>query len=44
MQENQAASTVGFRCAQTYLGPPEGQGFKEGNNFAQRRQNSRKKK
>ena len=43
MQEDQAASTVGFRCAQTYLGPPEGKGFKEGNNFSKRKQNSRKK-
>ncbi len=44
MQEDQAASTVGFRCAQTYLGPPEGPGFKDGNNFPSRKQNSRKKK
>jgi len=44
MQENQSASTVGFRCAQTYLGPPEGPGFKEGNIFGSRKQNSRKKK
>ena len=42
MQETQAASTVGFRCAQTYLGPPEGPGFKDGNNFPSRKQNSRK--
>ena len=42
MQEEQAASTVGFRCAQTYLGPPEGPGFKDGNNFPSRKQNSRK--
>lgn len=42
MQEDQAASTVGFRCAQTYLGPPEGPGFKDGNNFPSRKQNSRK--
>jgi formylglycine-generating enzyme len=44
MQEDQSSSTVGFRCAQTYLGPPEGPGFKEGNNFGKRKQNSRKKK
>lgn len=42
MQEDQSASTVGFRCAQTYLGPPEGKGFKDGNNFPSRKQNSRK--
>jgi formylglycine-generating enzyme required for sulfatase activity len=44
MQETQSASTVGFRCAQTYLGPPEGVGFKEGNIFGKRKQNARKKK
>ncbi|MFN0081887.1 MAG: SUMF1/EgtB/PvdO family nonheme iron enzyme [Ferruginibacter sp.] len=44
MQEDQAASTVGFRCAQTYLGPPEGPGFLDGNNFPTRKQNSRKGK
>ena len=44
MQETQAASTVGFRCAQTYLGPPEGPGFKDGNMFPKRKQNSRKGK
>lgn len=44
MQEDQGASTIGFRCAQTYLGPPEGPGFKDANNFPSRKQNSRKKK
>ncbi|MEI9958880.1 MAG: SUMF1/EgtB/PvdO family nonheme iron enzyme [Ferruginibacter sp.] len=44
MQQDQASSTVGFRCAQTYLGPPEGPGFKDGNVFGSRKQNSRKKK
>ncbi len=44
MQEDQSASTIGFRCAQTYLGPPEGPGFKEGNIFGKRKQNSSKKK
>ena len=44
MQEDQSASTVGFRCAQTYLGPAEGPGFKDANNFPTRKQNSRKKK
>ncbi len=43
MQQSTGASTVGFRCAQTYLGPPEGPGFKDGNNFPSRKQNSRKK-
>jgi len=31
MQEEQSSSTVGFRCAQTYLGPSEGPGFQDGN-------------
>ena len=44
MEEDQGASTVGFRCAQSYLGPPEGPGFKEGNIFGKRKQNTRKKK
>ncbi len=43
MQEDQGSSTVGFRCAQSYLGPPEGPGFKEGNIFGKRKQNKRKK-
>jgi sulfatase modifying factor 1 len=42
MQQDQASSTVGFRCAQTYLGPPEGPGFKEGNMFGKRNQKSRR--
>ncbi|MBK7884259.1 MAG: SUMF1/EgtB/PvdO family nonheme iron enzyme [Chitinophagaceae bacterium] len=44
LEQYQAASTVGFRCAQTYLGPPEGPGFKEGNIFGKRKQNSRKRR
>ena len=44
MDEDQSSSTVGFRCAQTYLGPPEGPGFKEGNIFGKRKQNSQKGK
>lgn len=43
MNEDMASNTVGFRCAQTYLGAPEGPGFKEGNVFGKRRQNTRKK-
>jgi formylglycine-generating enzyme len=42
MQQDQSASTVGFRCAQTYLGPPEGPGFRDGNMFPTRKQKSRK--
>jgi formylglycine-generating enzyme len=44
LEEDQSSSTVGFRCAQTYMGSPEGPGFKEGNIFGKRRQNTRKKK
>jgi formylglycine-generating enzyme required for sulfatase activity len=44
LDEEQSSSTVGFRCAQTYMGSPEGPGFREGNIFAKRRQNTRKKK
>ncbi len=38
MQESFASKTVGFRCAQTYLGPPEGPGFKTGNIFKTKKQ------
>ena len=44
LQEDQASSTIGFRCAQTYLGPPEGPGFMDGNIFTSRKQSSKKKK
>ena len=44
LEEDQASNTIGFRCAMTRLGSPEGNGFKEGNIFNQRKQNSRKKK
>ena len=44
LEEDQASSTIGFRCAMTRLGSPEGNGFKEGNIFGKRKQNSRKKK
>ncbi len=38
MQQDQSSSTVGFRCAQTYLGPPEGPGFRDGNMFPNKNQ------
>lgn len=44
MQQNDASSTVGFRCAMTRLGSPEGNGFKEGNIFGSRKQNSKKRR
>lgn len=43
LDEDMASSTIGFRCAQTYMGPPEGPGFKTGNIFGKRKQNKRKK-
>lgn len=44
LQEDQASNTIGFRCAQNFLGAPEGPGFKEGNIFGARKQNTKKKK
>lgn len=43
MQQDESSSTVGFRCAMTRLGSPEGNGFKEGNIFGTRKQNRSKK-
>ncbi len=43
LEEEQSSSTIGFRCAQTYMGSPEGPGFREGNIFGKRKQNGRKK-
>jgi sulfatase modifying factor 1 len=43
LDEDKSSSTIGFRCAQTYLGPEEGKGFKDGNIFGKRKQNNRKK-
>ena len=43
MEQNQASSTVGFRCAMTRLGSPEGNGLKEGNIFGKRKQNKKKR-
>jgi gliding motility-associated lipoprotein GldJ len=37
LQEDMASNTIGFRCAQTYLGPQQGPGFKEGKFFGKRR-------
>ncbi len=44
LEEDQASSTIGFRNAMTRLGSPEGNGFKEGQIFGKRKQNSRKKR
>jgi formylglycine-generating enzyme len=43
MEEDQASSTVGFRCAMDRVGSPEGNGRKTGINYPKRRQNSRKR-
>ena len=38
LEEEQSSSTVGFRCAMTHFGAPEGMKSKTGNFFPQRRQ------
>jgi formylglycine-generating enzyme required for sulfatase activity len=43
LEEDQATSTIGFRCAMDRFGSQEGNGFKNGNQFSNRRQNTRKK-
>ncbi len=43
MEQDQSSSTVGFRCAMTRLGSPEGNGMKEGNIFGKRKQNKKKR-
>jgi gliding motility-associated lipoprotein GldJ len=43
LEEDQASSTVGFRCAMDRVGSPEGNGRKTGINYKARRQNSRKR-
>ena len=42
LEEDQASSTIGFRCAMDRVGSQEGNGFKNGNTFSKTRQNSRK--
>lgn len=43
MDEDQSSAMVGFRCAMDRFGSQEGNGFKNGNHFSNRRQNTRKK-
>ena len=38
LEEGQSSNTVGFRCAMTHFGSPEGSKRKTGNFFPQRRQ------
>ena len=42
LEEDQASSTVGFRCAMDRVGSPSGNGRKTGINYQQRKQNTRK--
>ncbi|MFM7221808.1 MAG: SUMF1/EgtB/PvdO family nonheme iron enzyme [Bacteroidota bacterium] len=42
MEEDQASSTIGFRCAMDRFGSQEGNGFRNGMHFSARRQNARK--
>jgi formylglycine-generating enzyme len=44
LEEEQALSTLGFRCAMDRMGSPEGNGRKGGQQFKTRRQNTKKKK
>jgi formylglycine-generating enzyme len=43
LEEEQASSTVGFRCAMDRVGSPEGNGRKTGIDYKSRKQNSRKR-
>jgi formylglycine-generating enzyme required for sulfatase activity len=43
LEEDQASNTIGFRCAMDRVGSQEGNGFKNGQYFGKKRQNSRKK-
>jgi len=42
MEEDQASSTVGFRCAMDRVGSSAGNGRKTGISYKQRKQNVRK--
>ena len=43
LEEDQSTSSIGFRCAMDRFGSQEGNGFKSGLYFSNRRQNTRKK-
>jgi hypothetical protein len=43
LEEDQSSSSIGFRCAMDRFGSQEGNGFKSGLYFSNRRQNTRKK-
>jgi len=43
LEEDQAGSTIGFRCAMDRVGSPEGNGRRTGIDYPKRRQNTRKK-
>jgi gliding motility-associated lipoprotein GldJ len=38
LEEQQSSSTIGFRCAMTYFGAPEGSGTRTGNHWPTKRQ------
>lgn len=38
LEEDQSSSTIGFRCAMTYFGPPEGSKTRSGNYWSTKRQ------
>jgi gliding motility-associated lipoprotein GldJ len=38
LEESQSSSTIGFRCAMTFFGSPEGNGTRTGNHWATKRQ------
>ncbi|MFZ9661440.1 MAG: SUMF1/EgtB/PvdO family nonheme iron enzyme, partial [Chitinophagaceae bacterium] len=42
LEEDQSSAMIGFRCAMDRVGSQEGNGFKNGNHFATRRQNPRR--
>lgn len=44
LEEDQALSTLGFRCAMDRMGSPEGNGFKTGQQYKTRRQNTKQGK
>jgi formylglycine-generating enzyme required for sulfatase activity len=43
LEEDQASSTIGFRCAMDRVGSPEGNGRRTGIDYPKRRQNTRKR-
>lgn len=44
LEEDKSSCTIGFRCAMIRVGAPEGNMFKDGNQWKTKKQNKRKKK